>query len=97
MINILQNAVFCVLFALGLFAGGAASAANAADVQDDYYDRFQCDEIIDNFPDDNPAVEACERIARIRDSQAAAAVSAYNLSDLCTFMCNINLPYQLAS
>ena len=31
----LQNTVFAVLFALGLLAGGAASAANTADVQDD--------------------------------------------------------------
>ena len=73
---ILQNAVFCIFYALGLFAGGAASAANAADIQEDYYDALRCDDIPDNIPDDNPFVQACDDFEQIRNSQAAGAVSA---------------------
>ena len=61
----LQSAVFSVLFALGFFAGGAASAANAADVQD-AIDAFGCDLV---------ASEACDNLEQLRNSMAAAAVS----------------------
>ena len=69
----LQNIVFGVLLTLGLLAGGIASAANAADIQDDYIEPTEqlCD--ADNIPqqfEDN-----CNDVRRIRDSQAAAAVS----------------------
>ena len=76
---ILQSAVFCILFTLGLIAGGGSSAANAADVQDDYYGDnglYQCDNLPDNLPDDHPAVENCDNFARLRNSQSAGAVSA---------------------
>ena len=75
---ILQNAVFCILYTLGFLAGGISSAANAADVQNDYYDPSEalitCANLPDNAPDQ--VVENCDDIRRIRDSQAAAAVSA---------------------
>lgn len=66
MTNILQNAVFSVLFALGLFSGGAASAANAGNVQSDY-DDINCA--------DNSDAEICKNLAQLRDAQSAAAVS----------------------
>ena len=72
---ILQNAVFCILLALGLLAGGIASAANAADVQDDYYEPLRCDELSDDLPDDHPVVEICDDFERLRNSQAAGGVS----------------------
>ena len=54
-----------------MIAGGAASAANAADVQDDYIDPFQCDETSSN--------SLCDDLEQLRNSQAAAAVSSYIL------------------
>ena len=66
----LQNAVFSVLFALGLLAGGAASTANAVDVQD-FINTISslCDHstIYDEL--------VCDKWEQLRDSMAAAAVS----------------------
>ena len=71
--------MFCILFALGLIAGGVSSAANAADVQTDYYDNENaistCEDIPDDAPDDDPLVEQCDYLAQLRNSQSAGAVS----------------------
>ena len=56
-----------MLLTLALFAGGAASAANAADVQNDYIDPIQA--TCDNTEG------VCDDIERLRNSQAAGAVS----------------------
>ena len=72
----IQNAVFAILFAIGFFAGGAASAANAADVQDtlDVISFIGCD-----F---NPTIsEICDNLEVLRNSMAAAAVS-FSTSEL---------------
>ena len=77
----LQNAVFCVLFAIGFIAGGAASAANAANVQLDYYDAIGCEDIQDNNyyiynpPSDHSLVEICDDIEKLIRAQSNAAVS----------------------
>ena len=70
--------MLCILFTLGLIAGGGSSAANAADVQTDYYDNdvLSCEDIKEQFPDDHPAVEQCDYFAQLRNSLAAGAVSA---------------------
>ena len=70
-----QAIIFTILLGLALIAGGAASAAQAADVQDDYVDPLQCDD-----PSSNPIVRAlqdrfCDDFEQLRNSQAAAAVS----------------------
>ena len=60
-----------------MIAGGAASAANAADVQNDYLDPLQCDEISSNPIAAAIQEEFCDDFERLRNSQAAAAVSSY--------------------
>ena len=65
----LQNAVFCVLFAIGFIAEGAASAANSADAQDNYYDEYIQD-LCEQFQD-----EYCDDIEALIRSQSNAAVS----------------------
>ena len=82
MITVLQNGVFCILFALGLLAGGIGSAANAANVASDY-DDAQCAELRDRFPDNSLFAETCDNFERLRNSQAAGAVSAYLAIILC--------------
>ena len=69
----IQCITFTVLLAVALFAGGAASAANAADVQDDYIDILQCDETSGNSVFES----VCDDLEQLRNSQAAAAVSSY--------------------
>ena len=66
-----QCAILTVLLSLALISGGIPSALNAADVQDDYLDNTFCD--LDNLPDSFE--EVCDDARRLRDSQAAAAVS----------------------
>jgi len=64
------------LLVLALLAGGIASAANAADFQNEYIDPVS--EICDQAESLDPDFEdACNDLFRIRNSQAAAAVS-YN-------------------
>ena len=75
----LHNAVICVLFAFGLFAGGVASSANAVNVQD-YYDNRACDDIRNSYSDDHRAVEICENLEQLIDSQSFCAVSMAKLS-----------------
>ena len=73
----LQNAVFCVLFAIGFIAGGAASAANSADARDDYYDENTqdfCEQIEDNSYYEY-LNEYCDDIEALIRSQSNAAVS----------------------
>ena len=65
------------MFAIGFIAGGAASAANAANVQEDYYDAIRCEDVQDNLPSDNPLVEICDDIEQLIRAQSNAAVSAF--------------------
>ena len=69
----LQNIIFSVLLAIGLLAGGSASAWNAADIKKDHIDHIDCDR--DNLS--QQAENLCNDLNRIRASQAAAAVSFY--------------------
>ena len=90
-ISFSQCTIFSILLALAFLAGGIPSAVNAADVQEDYLDRFRCDEIQDlpdNFsPDVREAKEQCDYIEQLRNSQAAAAVSLlYIYSNLCMYI-----------
>ena len=66
-----------VLLALALISGGAASAANAANISEDIDDA--CDRI-DNYPQypdvQNILEEICDDAERLRNSQAASAVSS---------------------
>ena len=71
-----QCTIFSILLAFAFLAGGIPSAVNAADVQEDYLDRFRCDDIQDNFP---YAREQCDYIEQLRNSQAAAAVSLLHI------------------
>ena len=69
----LQSIVFSILFALGLLAGGIASAANAADVQDALDTLGQFCEFLEEF---------CDDAEQLRNSMAATAVSIYVYSVL---------------
>ena len=64
---ILQNAALCVVFGLSLFAGGVANAIYAAN------NAGSIDDICDQFPDITNDI--CDALRRVRDSEAAAAVS----------------------
>ena len=73
--------MYCVLFAIGFIAGGAASAANAANVQSDY-DDSPCEDIQDNNyyiynPSDHSLVEICDDIEKLIRAQSNAAVSTF--------------------
>ena len=68
--------MFCVLFAIGFIAGGAASAANAANVQSDY-DDSPCEDIQDDLPSDHPLVEICDDVEKLIRAQSNAAVSSF--------------------
>ena len=71
-----SQCILCtVLLALAFIAGGAASAANAADFQNEYIDPIS--DICDEVPEGSLAEEICNDYYRIRDSQAAAAVSYF--------------------
>ena len=77
----LQCIICTVLLALALIAGGAASAANAAHIQNEYIDDISdgCDQ------PDNPLVEdICDDFDRTRNSQAATAVSNFHDNPLDT-------------
>ena len=64
---ILQNAALCIVFALSLFAGGVANAIYAANNARNMHD------ICDQSPD--VTNDICDALRRVRDSEAAAAVS----------------------
>ena len=70
--NVLQNSVGSVTFALCLLSGGIASAANADDVQD-YIDTLRCNS---DYPLPDACQEECDEIERLRDCQASSAVSS---------------------
>ena len=75
----LQNAVFCVLFAIGFFAGGVASAVNSANFRDDYYNediQDACEQIRDNDSSDDYLVELCDDIEALLRALSNAAVSS---------------------
>ena len=66
----LQNAALCIVFGLSLFAGGVANAiyaANNAETIDDI--SITCDQSTETTND------FCNAFKRVRDSEAAAAVS----------------------
>ena len=66
---LLQNAIMCVLFGLGLLAGAISNAAYASD-NEDLYDKIGC------YYYENYAMQICEDIERVYTSEAAAAVSS---------------------
>ena len=74
--------MFCVLFAIGFIAGGAASAANAANVQSDYDDSL-CEDIQDDLPSDHPLVEICDDVEKLIRAQSNAAVSTFTYYSYC--------------
>ena len=67
---LLQNAALCVVFGLSLFAGGVANAIYAANNAGNMHDI--CDQSTDVIND------ICDALRRVRDSEAAAAVSCDN-------------------
>ena len=71
--NCLQNIIFNILLALGLLAGGISSAVNASDVQRDLIDSAE--QYCDADDSSQQLEEYCSDIKRLRDTQAAAAVS----------------------
>ena len=60
------------VFVLSLLSGGAASAAYASD-NDDFYDNYET--ICSSPYAVNYVEDTCNDIKRVRDSEAAAAVS----------------------
>jgi len=77
-----SQCIICTVFlALALIAGGAASAANAADFQNEYVDLVS--DACDLVPDDSEAGEFCSDVYRVRNSQIAAAVSYFEPLDTC--------------
>ena len=70
MLLILQNAALCIVFGLSLFAGGVANAIYAANNAGNMHDI--CDQSTDVIND------ICDALRRVRDSEAAAAVSCDN-------------------
>ena len=67
----LQNAAFCAVFGLSLFAGGVANAIYAANNSNTIDDIS----VICNQPTDISG-DLCDALKRVRDSEAAAAVSS---------------------
>ena len=73
---VLQTIVASILFTLALISGGAASAADAADIQNSL-DTGICDQLQSVISD------YCDNLELLRNSLAACAVSSYS-STLCT-------------
>ena len=67
MLLTLQNAALCVVFGLSMFAGGVANAIYAAN------NTVSIDDTCDQSPDITNDI--CDALRRVRDSEAAAAVS----------------------
>ena len=67
-----QALILTAFSTLGLFVGGVYSAVNAADVQDDYLDKINCEEY---DPSDDSIRELCSDLEEVRSSQVSAAVS----------------------
>ena len=77
---ILQNAALCAVFGLSLFAGGVANAiyaTNNAKTINDISDI--CDQAT------NISSDLCGALERVRDSEAAAAVSSKLTEEI--FLC----------
>ena len=75
---LLQNAILCGVFALSFLAGGVVNAIYADDNADLVLKRRELCEYVDEvtaYRDLTEFEEFCEDIKRVRDSQAAAAVS----------------------
>ena len=62
-----QNAIFCILFAIALLAGGIANAVFAADNSE-----LWTDACFFTFRDED---EICRSLARVRDAEIASVVS----------------------
>ena len=67
-----QALILTAFLTVGLFIGGVYSAVNAADVQDDYLDKINCEEY---DPSDDFIRELCNDLEEVRSSQISAAVS----------------------
>ena len=75
---LLQNAVMCSLLTLSFLAGGVANAIYADDNADLVLKRREACKFLNDYAtqfDYPKAREACKGIKRVRDFQAAAAVS----------------------
>ena len=72
--SLLQDMVISAVFVLSLLSGGAASAAYSSD-NDDFYDDYAsiCKNRYANRYD--IVEDTCNDIQRVRDSEAASAVS----------------------
>ena len=83
----LQNAALCVVFGLSLFAGGVANAIYAANNVGNMHD------ICDQSPDITNDI--CDALRRVRDSEAAAAVSCENRINymIATYIYTIYITY----
>ena len=71
---LLQNAILCGVFALSFLAGGVANAVYADDNADLVLKYREGCEFINDY-DFTELKEFCKDLKRVRDSQAAAAVS----------------------
>ena len=82
---LLQSPVICIICAVVIICGGAASTANAINVKHEYIDKFDC-ALIDDLPDDDPEVEiaqdVCHKLEQLKNFQAASAVSFINATKL---------------
>ena len=79
---LLQSSVICIIYAVVIICGGAASTVNAVNVKHEYIDKFDC-ALIDDLPDDDDpdvqiAQDVCHKLELLKNCQAASAVSFRN-------------------
>ena len=79
----LQSALISVTFILALTCGGILSAKNAANVQHEYINKYDCaaindlpDDEQDGFPRDGITEQVCHDLENLRNRQATSAVSS---------------------
>ena len=69
---IFQNLVTCIIFAIGLFSGGIASASDAAKIQSILDSVINCEN-----NDNETSKEICDALQQLRNCLAALAVSGF--------------------
>ena len=84
----LQCIICTILLALALIAGGAASAANAAHIQNEYIDSDIISAVCDQ-PENSVVEDFCNDFDTIRNSQAATAVSNFHDKSVDTYIYHI--------